>query len=556
MLQHLSIQNFTIIQQLDLEFESGMTVLTGETGAGKSILIDALLLALGNRSDNKAIAHNTDRCTVTVGFAIENLPLAQQWLIDHDLVADQECQLRRVLTQDGRSRGYINGQLVPLQLLRELGNILVNIHGQHEHQALLKAEQQRLLFDTYAGHLNLVKKVHQIHHLWHETQEKYNFLKTQSEQRDAKLELLKYQLKELDELALQKDELAQLDQEQRQLANAEELLSGAQTVLTLLNEQENGCALQLLNKAQVLLTGKKELDAQLTNVTDLLNNAVIQIEEAVSELNHYCEKIDLSPAHLQKVEQRLSLIHEVARKQRVSPQNLLNLHQQLREEFNKLENFGVQLEQLQEQINQLGEQYKTAAAELSKSRQQADRRLAKAIEASLQQLAMQGGRFAVNFEPLPANQFTSYGAERLEFYVSANPGQPLQPLAKIASGGELSRISLAIHVLTAKNHATPTLIFDEVDVGIGGGTAEIVGRLLRQLAASAQVLCVTHLPQVAAQGQHHFQVGKTIRGEKTTTEVCSLDKTAKISEIARMLGGVKITPQTLAHAREMLEIVE
>lgn len=552
MLQHLSIQNFTIIHQLDLEFESGMTVLTGETGAGKSILIDALLLALGNRSDSKVIATNSERCTVTASFDIQKLPVAQQWLTEHELVADDECQLRRIIMQDGRSRGFINGQPVPVQLLRELGSILISIHGQHEHQALLKPEPQRVLFDNFAGHHVLVKKVHELYFAWRKTQDEFNELKTKSDQKDARLELLKFQLKELDALALQQEELQQLDQEHRQLANAEQLISSAQTSLTLLNESEDGNVLELLNKAQNLLMGKSELDVKLHNATELLNSAVINVQEAVSDLTEYCEKIDLSPERLQKVEQRLSIIHDMARKYRISPENLFNFQQQLHQELDSLQNSNVHLEQLQEKIAQISEQYLAATKELSKSRKQVAKRFTVAIESSIQQLGMPGGRFAVNFEEV--EQFSSYGAERLEFQVSANPGQALQALAKVASGGELSRISLAIHVLTAKSNATPTLIFDEVDVGVGGGTAEIVGRLLRQLGESAQVLCVTHLPQVAALGQHHFQVGKSIKDEKTITEIHTLNKDAKIKEIARMLGGVKITQQTLAHAREMVEI--
>lgn len=552
MLQHLSIQNFTIIQQLDLEFESGMTVLTGETGAGKSILIDALLLALGNRADSKIISANSDRCTVTASFDIQELPIAQQWLTDHELVADHECQLRRLLTQDGRSRGFINGQPVPLQLLRELGNLLVSIHGQHEHQTLLKSEQQRVLFDNFAGHQGLVKKVHDIYHTWRKTQDEFNELKTKSDQKDSRLELLKFQLKELDALALQQKELQQLDQEHRQLSNAEQLISSAQTSLNLLNERENDNVLELLSKAKNLLIGKNELDSKLNNATELLNSAIINVQEAANDLTEYCEKIDLSPERLQKVEQRLSSIHDMARKYRVLPINLVNFHEQLQQELDSLQHSNVQLDQLQEKMTELCDQYKIAANDLSKSRKQAAQRFTAAIETSIQQLGMPGGRFTVNVEEV--DHFSSYGAERLEFQVSANPGQALQSLAKVASGGELSRISLAIHVLTAKSNATPTLIFDEVDVGIGGGTAEIVGRLLRQLGESAQVLCVTHLPQVAALGQHHFQVGKFIKDEKTMTEVLSLNKDAKIKEIARMLGGVRITQQTLAHAREMVDI--
>lgn len=556
MLQQLSIQNFTIIHQLDLEFKSGMTVLTGETGAGKSILIDALLLVLGSRADSKVIANGCERCTITASFDLTHLPHAQHWLQQQELTdPNQECQLRRVLTVDGRSRSFINGQSVPLQLLRELGNLLVSIHGQHEHQTLLKQEQQRALLDNYAGHTELVKKIKELYTQWHLVTEEYNNLQRVTEQRHARLELLKYQLNELDQLAPQAEELKKLDQEQRQLANAEQLLAYAQNSVTLLDAEE-GSVLKLLNKAQHFLSVKKSIDPKLANASELLMGAIIQVQEAIDDLTHYCESIDLNPECLHKVEQRLSALHEMARKHRIAPENLVDFHQQLQQELTSLQGANNQLEQLQQKLAELSKLYVDAAKELSKSRQLAAKKLAAGVEKTIQQLGMPKGKFAVQLETLPLDQFSSHGMERLEFYCSANPGQDLQSLAKVASGGELSRISLAIHVLTAQNEATPTLIFDEVDVGIGGGTAEIVGRLLAKLGESAQVLCVTHLPQVAALGHHHFQVDKTIQADTTLTEVKVLDKKSKVKEIARMLGGVKITEQTLAHAREMVGITD
>lgn len=555
MLHSLNIQNFTIIDELTLEFKSGMTVLTGETGAGKSILIDALLLALGDRTDSKVIRTDSERCVVNATFAIQQLPAAQQWLSSHELVSDDECLLRRIITADGRSKAFINGQVVPLQLLRELGNILIGIHGQHEHQALLKPDKQRVMLDAYAGHGALCKKVQNLYQQWRKTQEALQTLQTQNSERSARSELLRYQVNELDKLALQADELIELDKEQRQLANADRLLENCQTAISLLGDNEDGNALTLLNTIHQQLLTVQNIDPKINNTVELINSAIIAAQEAESELRHYLDQVELNPERLNWVEQRLSAIHDVARKHRVAPAELCELHTRFAQELNQLENHDVHLQQLQQELTQFAQAYLQAAAELSLSRQRATQRLMPLVEKSIRQLGMPQGRFIVQLETLADQQFTSFGLERVEFQVSANPGQPLQPLAKVASGGELSRISLAIHVLTAQNDATPTLIFDEVDSGIGGGTAEVVGRLLRDLSAHTQVLCVTHLPQVAALGHQHLQINKTLSKKSTKTEVISLDQRAKINEIARMLGGVKITEHTLAHAQEMVENV-
>lgn len=554
MLQFLNIQNFALINQLDLEFESGMTVLTGETGAGKSIIIDALLLALGGRADSQTIHPNAERCTVSASFNIKTLPHAQQWLQQRELGNDEHCILRRTLTTDGRSRGFINDQPVPLQVMRELGDLLVSIHGQHEHQALLKPDQQRILFDDYAGHSALVDKVFVLYESYHETQKQLAAINEQHAQRNARLELLRYQVNELKQLDLQEDELARLDQEQYQLANAEALLTQAQQALDLLEENDNGGARQLLTKAQTILAPKIGTQKQLESITQLLNTAIIQTEEATNELRDYCEQVQLDPERLQWVEQRLEAIHDLARKHRINPENLFATQQKLEQELQQLTHSDTHTQELQTLCHELQQQYQQAAKELTRSRQKAEKRLVPAVTQVLHQLGMPGGKFDVTLTPLSNDSISPYGLERIEFLVSANPGQPLQPLAKVASGGELSRISLAIHALTTQNTAIPTLIFDEVDVGIGGGTAEIVGRLLQQLSTSSQLLCVTHLPQVAALGRHHFQVNKKIIKNNTQTEILLLNKNARIQEIARMLGGIKITAQTLAHAKEMVEV--
>ncbi len=555
MLQQLSIQYFTIIDTLDLEFKPGMTVLTGETGAGKSILIDALLLALGGRGDSNAIRQGHERCTIAAGFNIQNLPNVKEWLAEHELTnSEDECLLRRIINNDGRSRAFINGQAIPLQQLRELGGLLVSIHGQHEHQTLLKPEKQRFLLDAYAGHAPLAKKVHTLYNDWRNTQAELANLQAQNEQRQARQELLAYQTQELAQLDLQIDELKALDVEQRQLANADRLLTNCQQLLNVLAEQDEGNVLRLLTAAQTQLNALQTLTPSLKAAAELLNNADIQINEAVNELRHYFSQLELNPERLTWVETRLSDIYELARKHHIPPDELISLQIRLQHELQQLENSDTAITQLQNKITQLEKEYLSAAEKLSASRKKAAKQLMPHIENSMQQLNMPGGRFCVHFTPNTDQQPASYGLEKIEFLVSTNPGQTLQPLVKIVSGGELSRISLAIQVLTAQTDSTPTLIFDEVDVGIGGGTAEIVGRLLRQLADKTQVLCVTHLPQVAAQSQQHLQISKATENAITQTYVQDLNNNAKIQEIARMLGGVKITRQTLAHAKEMLGI--
>lgn len=553
MLHSLHIQNFTIIHELDLEFKSGMTVLTGETGAGKSILIDALLLALGGRADTGVIRKDSERCTITASFDMQELPAAQQWLQEHELASEDDCLLRRVISNDGRSKAFINGQTVPIQLLRELGGLLISIHGQHEHQTLLKPDKQRALLDAYAGHQTLCQQVQEFYGQWRKAQDELLALQTQHEQGTARYELLSYQIQELDKFALQANELVELDQEQRRLASANHLLATCQNTLGLLAENDEANILNLLNKVQSQLLTIQDIDQQLSSTAELINNAVIHIQEAENELRHYLDRVELNPERLVQVEQRLSAIYDLARKHKIAPEKMVDFHQQLRAELNQLENHDAHIEQLQQDMIKFGEAYQKTAKQLTQSRKKAAQQLMPLIENSLQQLGMPQGRFVVHFDSNPDDQFASYGQEKIEFRVSSNPGIAPQPLSKVASGGELSRISLAIHVLTAQKDSTSTLIFDEVDTGIGGGTAEIVGRLLRQLSSTAQVLCVTHLPQVAAQGQQHLQVHKTMDKNITHTQVYVLDKKAKIQEIARMLGGVKITEQTLAHAKEMVE---
>ncbi len=554
MLNHIQIQNFTIIDQVSLDLSVGMTVLTGETGAGKSILIDALSLALGGRADSKVVRHGTQRCDITATFDIRSINAAQKWLSEHDLNNDNECILRRVINSDGPSRSFINGQPMPLQLVRELGELLVDIHGQHEHHSLLKRDVQRQLLDDYAGHDDLLAKTQAIYQLWRTTSQNYNDLLTSSRDQAARSEFLRFQVQELSQLGLTENELETLDKEHKQLANMGELINNCQHALTVLQEKEQDNALQLLKQAQNALASLKHLDDKISSSSQLLDSAIIQTQEAVDELSHYVDKLELNPHRLQEIEQRLADIHNIARKHRVKPKEIATILAQFENELTQLENSDQNLQALQEKLQLLEKDYLTIAIQLSNSRQKIAKKLCKLIQDSMHQLGMPGGKFEIQLEKIKESSINPHGLERIEFMVSANPGQPLQPLAKVASGGELSRISLAIQVITAQSNVTPTLIFDEVDVGIGGSIAAIVGQLLRQLGNSAQVLCVTHLAQVAAYGHHHLQVNKSTEKNQTRTEIKLLKNEEKIQEIARMIGGVKITKQTLAHAKEMLEL--
>lgn len=550
MLVQLIIKNFAIINDLDISFKPGMTVFTGETGAGKSIMIDALLLALGGRAESSVIQPNKERCVISAAFETKNFPPACEWLKQHELDENDECILRRVISNDGRSKAFINSQNVPLQLLRELGSILINIHGQHEHQQLLKAEKQRHLLDAYANHPSLLTDLEKVFSEWQNTQQKIQLLETKLNQQQAKNELLRYQIEELDKLELGENEYSELDQEQRQLAHAEQLISSSQNICNILANDDNTNISHLLNYCSTQLTSLIKIDASLAEINELIVNAELQISEAARSLENYLANTELNPQRLQWVENRLSQIMTFARKHHTQAEKLAQVHEQLKAEINSADEDQKQLAHFKQIVATLEKQYLELATRLTKSRQQAAKKLAKQVENRLQNLAMPNSQFAIQITPL--EDLTWHGQDKIEFQASTNPGQPLQNLSKVVSGGELSRISLALHVLTAESEVKPTLIFDEVDTGIGGATAEVVGRLLQELSQSVQLLCVTHLPQVAALAKNHLRVNKIIEKNQTLTSVETLSNEEKIQEIARMLGGVKITKQTLAHAKEML----
>ena len=552
MLTHLYIRDFAIIDQVELELAAGMTALTGETGAGKSILVDALGLALGDRADSGAVRHGCERAEVSIGFDVSSLPAFLAWLTEQGIDAEEECIIRRVITREGRSRGFINNHPVPMQTLQQAGSWLADIHGQHEHQSLLRREVQRELLDDFAGQGKLCSDLAESYHHWQTLNEQWRALQQAAGERESRLDLLRYQVRELDALNPRSDEAAVLEEEHTRLHHANRLLDTCQRALQTLYEDEGALSARLGHTTQEL-EQLQRYDGRLAAPLQLLGEAAIQLDEAAAELRNYIADLDLDPQRLLEVESRMNALHDAARKHRVEVEALPALHAHLQEELAGLENSDVKLAGLQNDIDAAAARYRDLAKKLSAARKRAAKALGAQVSAHIHSLGMPGGRFEIALEARVAADFSPHGMEQIEFQVSANPGQPLRPLTKVASGGELSRISLAIQVVTARNLRVPTLIFDEVDVGIGGGIAEMVGKQLRALGGSHQTLCVTHLPQVAALAHHHLQVSKQTKGGQTFTAITPLSETARCEEIARMLGGLEITKQTRAHAREMVE---
>ena len=551
MLQHIHIHHFAIVDELGLDLAPGMTVLTGETGAGKSILLDALGLALGDRAESGTIQPGAERAEVSAEFDISTLTHVQHWLAEQELDEDGQCLIRRTIAKDGRSKGYINGRLVPMQSLRELGEQLVDIHGQHAHQSLLKRPVQRDTLDEYAGHQSLLADTAQHYRHWQQLQEELERLKASSAQREDRLELLRYQVQELQQLELGDNELEALEAEHQRLANLNQLQEGGEQAFQLLNGDSEGTVCELLDRLSSDLEELMATDPALANANEALQGAAIQAREAAHELRDYLDDLSLDPQRLQWLDERLGIIHDLARKHHLPAGQLPGLLAQLEEELTQLENAEVKLGEISNTLAKAEQAWRDCAAKLSASRQKAAKKLGKAVSDSMRQLGMPHGVFSIELEAVTG--LSPYGQESIEFYVTTNPGQPAQPLSKVASGGELARISLAIQVIAAGSGRIPTLIFDEVDVGIGGGIAEVVGRLLRNLSNERQVLCVTHQPQVASLGHHHLQVRKQADKKKTITAVTPISAQQRVDEIARMLGGLEITEQTLSHAREMIE---
>jgi len=560
MLIQLSIRHYAIVDSLEIEFSPGMTVITGETGAGKSIMLGALGLTLGDRADKGVISNNAKRTDISAYFDTQDQPLAKAWLIENELLTEEEpdlCLLRRVVSDDGRSKAWVNGFPVTLQILKTVGEMLIDIHSQHEHQSLLNRSTHQRLLDAYIGEQALLEKVRLISRDWRKNRDALEALKTQSEAFSAQLELTSYQLNELDELDLQEGELDALDAEYRQLNSADTALATAQQLLELCSESEEQTLQAGLNQALALIQELQAKASTLDNVGDLLNNASIQVDEAVRELRRTIDGFDANPQRLEEINQRLADIHQLARKHKCGSQELLALQLRLQDEIQTMEHSGEELNTRQANDAKLQGEFQELAQQLTLCRQKGAKRLAKQINLQIAELGMSQASLHVELTPLSKGLPTATGQESVEFLVSTNPGQPPRPLIKIASGGELSRISLAIQVITAQTSSTPTLVFDEVDVGIGGGVARAVGLLLKQLGSRGQVLCVTHQAQVASQGHNHLFVSKQMQGEvQTGTRIRALEGEDKVKEIARMLGGESskqgFTPESLAHAQEML----
>ena len=549
MLTQLAIQDFAIVDHLELELCGGMTAITGETGAGKSILLGALGLCLGERADAGSVRHGRERADLSARFDIHHLPAAQAWLAERELNVD-ECLLRRVITANGRSKAWINGQPATIADLKSLGEHLIQIHGQHAHQALLREETHLALLDDYAGLNADVSALTETFRAWQRTRRRLKELSEAGSEIEAKRQLLRYQVEELDQLGLEEDELPQLEEEQLQLAHADEILRETEFATECCASDEGG-ALNLLHQAHQRLSALPGSDkGALANTLSLLGEAQIQIEEATSELSRLAGHTELDPARLSYVEDRLGDIHRLARKHHITPEELYAFHQQLVASLNQLDTSDNDLDALGEKANELRERYRQQARALSEARQKAALKLGKEVQQQLAFLAMGKAHFEVALQAreTPAPE----GLDRVQFLISANPGQPARPLAKVASGGELSRVSLAIQVVAASHSTIPSLIFDEVDVGVSGATAEIVGQLLRKLGKNGQVMTVTHLPQVAAQAHQHLHIEKRAKRNTTLTNMALLDESGRVSELARMLGGVNLSEQTLAHAREML----
>ena len=551
MLTSLRIENFAIVSTLELDFSHGMTAFTGETGAGKSIMIDALMLALGGRADASVVRSGADKCEIYASFTFDIGSQPADWLSLHELEhGDGEIVLRRIVFAEGRSKSYINGEPFPLQKVKELSELLVDIHGQHQHQRLLEHATHRLQVDQYSNHQSLLDEVHRHYRQCQQIKHDLDALQQQASTHE-RLSLLQYQIEELTDLSLQEGELQALHQEHQLLHHAREYLETTQAITELLNADDVPNVSQSLNYVLQRLALLPQDNRHIKNVMELINSAVIQCDEALDEMSAFATHIQLDPERLQVVEQRMSHLHQMARKYHVDASQLPELVAQLQQELEALQSAKKNQAQLQKDYEQHVQAYQDAAMQLRQSRQNNAIQLAEDISATIRQLGMPKGYIQVEFTPLERMQ--AHGLDKVEYKVCTNPGMEPDTLTKVASGGELSRISLAIQMIAAKRGATPTLLFDEVDVGIGGATAALVGQLLRQLGERLQLFCVTHQPQVASCAHHHFRVEKYVENEHTFSRVIQLTVSNKVDEIARMLGGLTITEQTLSHAHELLE---
>ncbi len=549
MLRSLNIRDFVIVDRIELEFSGGFTAFTGETGAGKSILIDALTLALGERAEASVVRQGAERAEISAEFDVAGMPAFQRWLAESDLVGDEgQCLMRRVIDATGRSRGFINGRAATLAQLREAGEQLVDIHGQHEHQSLMRPAVQRELLDAYGGLQPAAAAVSAAWREWQALRTQLQALETGAAAITAEREQLEWQLREMDALHLDADGWQELLAEHGRLAHAQSLIEGAQFAMDLLSEGEQAGLAQLA-QVESRLSHLLEYDARLNEIVEVLRTAQAQAQEAVYMLRDYQQRLDLDPRRFREVDLRMEAVHACARKYRVTPETLPDAQQRARERLSALAAVG-DIDALRDRLAAAEKAYRAEAAKLGSGRRKAAKKLSSRVTEAMQTLAMAGGVFEIALHSL--DDGGAQGLEQVEFQVSAHKGLAPRSLAKVASGGELSRISLALQTASSEVAAVPTLIFDEVDAGIGGRVAEIVGRMLQQLGRHHQVMCVTHLPQVASTADQQWQVSKAGSGGSVTSRVVALDGNARIEEIARMLGGVRITETTRKHAAEML----
>ena len=558
MLTQLTINNFAIVRQLEIELAKGMSVITGETGAGKSIAIDALGLCLGQRIETSMVREGQERAEICATFFIEPTNPAYQWLQEQELQDPDnpsDCILRRVINADGRSKAFINSTPVSASQLKEIGQYLIHINGQHASQLLLKNDYQLQLVDTFAHHNDLLAQMREDYRAWKNLQTQVKNFQQKVAENEAKKQLLQYQVEELDEFSLRPNEYLELEEDQRRLSNSEQLTQLSQSALQLLSENETVSIDSMLYRATQYIDELSELDPRYVSVQTMLNDALIQVQEATSEVQHLASHIEQDPMLLQEIEQRLGQALQLARKHNVKPEELVEWHQKLKAELTALVDFSESEERLILEEKAAFEKMQNTAKQLHESRSQAAGKLAQQVTYSIKGLAMENAEFFIEVNSDLA-KVAANGADNIIFTLRSNLGQQAQPLAKVASGGELSRISLAIQVLTSDQSAIPTLIFDEVDVGISGKTASVVGKLLRQLGDKCQVLCVTHLPQVACHGHHQFNVEKFTVDDKTETKMTALSQEERIPALARLLGGSEITDLALANAQEMLDLVK
>ncbi|MDB2344277.1 DNA repair protein RecN [Porticoccaceae bacterium] len=554
MLLSISIQNYTLVESLEIEFKSGTTAITGETGAGKSLVLDALGMALGDRADVDTIRHSKDRAEITAIYDVTNVDDANQWLLDNDFDSQENCILRRIYTREGRSRGYINGHPSTMSQLKELGEILTDIHSQHEHQSLLRADTHRKLLDEYAGAVTARLQVNEDFKAWHAAKSTLNDLVNRGDELEQRKILLTLQVDELQKLDVTTNHLIQLEREQKLLASAEQILQDSHNLLDICERSEEVNLRDNLNRSLSILNAMPHKPTALATAENLLHSGLIQLEEAITEITHHIDRFEADPQRLQALDEELSAIFALARKHRVNTDQLEDKKADLMSELDALVSGSEDLAALQQRVDELASIYEASAEILSTKRVVAAEKMATEINHQLQSLAMQGAQLAVQLKKIDKGKYHPNGMETIEFLLSTNVGQPHKPLAKIASGGELSRVSLAIQVVAASHSQIPTLVFDEVDVGIGGSTADIVGRLLKDLGQHGQVISVTHQPQVAAHARQHYVASKVVEQNNAQSLMVELNTEQRIEELARMLGGASVTEQSRSHAAELLDL--